>query len=81
MKSAIFGLPDDVEYIVELKATHSDMCRFDTVNDKHDNDLFSTVWGNLIDLYDKALERGESENIDIRDQSLVQRLAALRDTQ
>ncbi|KAH8703510.1 putative ankyrin repeat-containing protein [Talaromyces proteolyticus] len=59
-KSAMFGLPDHVEQDVELKATHGDMCRFDTENEE-DKEIFNIVWGNLEDLYDKALERAREK--------------------
>lgn len=81
-KSAMFGLPDNVEHDVELKATHSDMCRFDTVSEEHDKELFGKVWGNLDELYDKALERGELDRLTVSqnqgEESLAQRFAALR---
>lgn len=79
----MFGLPDNVEYDVELKATHSDMCRFDTVNEPADRELFDTVWGNFEEAYDKALDHGEFDQMSVsqtkdKEINLEQRFAALR---
>ncbi|MCJ1306785.1 hypothetical protein MMC25_000428 [Agyrium rufum] len=35
--SATFGLPDDKEALIEIKATHNDMCRFDSVSPEDQN--------------------------------------------
>lgn len=75
-----------MEYDVELKATHSDMCRFDTVNEPADRELFDIVWGNFEEAYDKALEHGEFDHMSVSQNngeeiSLEQRFAALRTPQ
>ena len=58
-ESAIFGIPGDREAIIEIKATHSDICRFD--KSEYDKDLYKLVRGNVEDLYEKALKKGESD--------------------
>jgi hypothetical protein len=55
-KSAVFGLPGDLENQVGIDAGHSDMCRFDRNNSK-DMDNFEFVQGNIQELYDIAMER------------------------
>lgn len=76
-ESAIFGIPGDKEAIVEIKAKHSDICRFD--ESEHDKDLYKLVQSNVEDLYEKALKKDESDQIQSGlDESLENRLAALR---
>lgn len=82
--SAVFGLPGHRENIVRLNASHSDMCRFDT-KDQRDKDNLEIVLSNLEDLYVEALKICESAN-DIHlpelnkgaaDRDLEDRMAAL----
>ena len=75
-KSAIYGMPDDKEVIIEIKADHSNMCRFDGVS-AHDNDNFKTVWGALEDMYDSAIQEGETESLT-SEAALNRRLQEIR---
>ena len=58
-KSATFGLPGHRENIVRLDASHSDMCRFDGI-DQRDKDNLKIVSSNLEDAYEQALKSCES---------------------
>lgn len=59
--SAIFGLPGRRERIVELKADHSDLCRFD--ESPRDQDNLKIISNNVQDLYEIALKRSESVSV------------------
>lgn len=50
--SASIGLPGNVENIVELTRSHSDLCRFDTT-DRDDLAVYKHVQGNMRRIYDK----------------------------
>ena len=76
-ESASFGIPGDREGIIELKAGHSDLCRFDI--SKKDGDLLKRVRFPIQELYEKALAKGESTAVHSEsDTELERRLAALR---
>jgi hypothetical protein len=78
MDSATFGLPGENEHVVKIDATHIDMCRFDGESQK-DKDNYERVWNNLEELYEDALARGESINVEAPTAaSLSERLIALR---
>ena len=74
--SAIYGMPDDKEVVIEIKADHSNICRFDGVS-AQDVDNFNTVWGALEDIYDLAIEKGETERLT-SETTLRQRLQEIR---
>lgn len=57
METAQFGMPDDREQIVDLKANHSGLCRFRP--DQTDQDNLKLVRSNIKGLYRAALENGE----------------------
>ena len=83
-KSATFGLPGHRESIVRLDASHSDMCRFNGIN-QGDIDNYKIVSSNLEDLYEGALKSCESaREVDLPelsreavDRDLEDRIAAL----
>ena len=78
-ESAIFGVSSNKENIVKLNATHSDMCRFDLSG--KDQDVFKLVRGNIEDVYEKALKKGESLTpLTNSDEALERRFAALQST-
>lgn len=60
-ESARFGLPGDRENIVQLKADHSGVCRFD--RSQVDRDNFELVQSNIKDLYKSSLRIGELRDI------------------
>jgi len=64
-KSAVFGLPGDLENQVGIDTGHSDMCRFDRNNSK-DMDNFDFVQGNIQELYNMAMRRNVSANLSDR---------------
>ena len=75
----MFGIPGDREAIIEIKARHSDMCRFD--ESEHDQDLLKLVRSNVEDLYEKALKKGEFDTVQSGlDDILERRLSALGPT-
>jgi maltooligosyltrehalose synthase len=76
-QSATFGLPDDREIEVEIKAGHSDICRFDgkTLEDK---DNFKLVWSVLEDEYNRAIKKGELVLDQEQDEELEARLRDLK---
>jgi hypothetical protein len=57
METAQFGMPDDREQIVDLKASHSGLCIFRP--DQTDQDNLKLVRSNIKGLYRAALENGE----------------------
>ena len=76
-ESASFGIPGEREAIIELKAAHSDLCRFD--ESEEDQILLKRVRIPVQEMYQKALSKGESVVSDLQmDLELESRLAALR---
>ncbi|MCJ1373974.1 hypothetical protein MMC20_005204 [Loxospora ochrophaea] len=76
-ESASFGVPGDKEAIIELKAAHSDLCRFD--QSEGDQVLFKRVRIPIQEMYEKALSKSESVGVHSQiDLELESRLAALR---
>ncbi|KAI9658781.1 MAG: hypothetical protein M1821_002341 [Bathelium mastoideum] len=76
-ESAIFGVPSDKENIVKLTADHSNLCRFDL--SEKDQDNYKLVRGNIEDLYESALKKGEFITLPSSPEgNLEQRMAALR---
>ena len=86
-KSATFGLPGHRENIVRLNASHSDMCRFDST-DQRDKDNLKIVSSNLEDVYTEALKSCESAklvllpelNVRAADMGLEDRMEALKNS-
>ena len=74
--SAIYGLPDDREVVVEIKADHSNICRFD-MTDARDQGNFKRVWNALEDMYELAIRQGELERISTGNSEADQRLRNL----
>ena len=74
--SAIFGLPDDKEVVVEIKADHGDICRFD-MTDATDRENFKRVWRVLEDMYELTIRQGESEGVLTSNAAISQQLRSL----
>lgn len=76
--SATYGLPDDKEVVIEISATHSDICRFNKT--REDQDRFKLVSNTLEEEYDNIIQQGELSDVSVpgsEDEPVVARFQRL----